>query len=305
MTTVRKTVRFYQPVMIDQNGKRHEVTGDFWRKVRDKVNAAKPVDRECRFNFVDYFGQAHLARKPAIDYVYFGRIRPRADHPDGYRPNHGAIGPLQPAQAGDLISEPTYVVPIGSRNIIAVMRPTTGASRIQAIEAWLNHIVDMIDTPNVFTLRPFIDEGIYQRLMGAQGVTKLHVKVAPGTEVPSGLSGAIGQAIEAASEDTTDELSLEMTWSFGHRKGSQGMRSAMLNTAQAIARASGSWVEKAEVNMQVEDEEGDLRVEQHNLFEDRVAFTADFEVPDGEEPSEESVLTGIQGAIEEFRRRQL
>jgi hypothetical protein len=302
VTTVRKQVRFYEPVLVQGNGTRSEIEGDFWKKVRERADALSPNDRECRYNTVSYFGEARRGVHPAINYVYFGRLRPRADHPDSYRPGKGWIGPLEPAQVGDLISEPTYVVPVRSRNIIAVMRPTSGATRVQAIEAWLNHIFDMIHTPNHFQLRPFIDEQILERLLGAAGATKLNVKIAPGTEVPTDLPGEVGRAIEAASEDTIDELSLEMTWSFGHRTGSQGWRSALLNTAQAIAR--GSWAEKAEVSMQVEDDDG-FHVEQHNLFEDRVSFPASFEVPEGQEPSEESVLTGIEGAIEEFRRRQL
>jgi hypothetical protein len=302
MPTVTKVVRFYEPIWLDGNGKRKPIDGDFWELCRKKVAPLAVPERECVFNGVTYAGDTRLGVKPALHYVYLGRLRPAADHPDGYRPGAGTLGPLTPAQAGDLISEPSYLLPFGDKNFVAMMSPITGATRIQAVERWLNHVFGMLTTADQIVMSPIIDQKVLDKLAAASGATKLYVQMKPGATVPKQGGGVVGQAIGRAAADTTSELALEMSWSFGHgyASGSQGWKDALLQAASFIARSG--FASKAEVNMQIPDGDG-LRTEMHNLFQDRVAFPTTIHVPAGQAPTEQSVLNGMQEAIEKFRQQ--
>ncbi|MCW2904134.1 MAG: hypothetical protein JWO67_6399 [Streptosporangiaceae bacterium] len=303
MTTVKKLVRFYEPRWLDGAGKRKAITGgDFWALLRSKIQPLTVAQRECVFNGVTYFGEARLAKKPAVNYVYLGRIRPAADHPDGYRPNAGSIGPLTPAQAGDLISEPSYLLPFGTQNFTAMLSPITGATRVPAVERWLNHVFGLLPTPDQIVLSPITDEKVLDKLQQAAGATRLYVQMKPGASVPQQGGGVVGGAIRNAAANTNTELALEMSWSFGHgyASGSQGWKNALLQAANFVAQ--GDFASKAEVNMQIPEGNG-LRTEIHDLFLDRVAFPTTIQVPAGQSPTEESVLQGMQEAIEKFRKQ--
>ncbi|MGY1593088.1 hypothetical protein ACI79D_14000 [Geodermatophilus sp. SYSU D00708] len=300
MTKIRKIVRFYEPILTDQQGKQHTSKSNFWTHTRDVVKRLDHDDRECRYNGVAYFGEARLGLAPAIDYLYVGRLRPAADHPDGFRRGIGITGPLQPAQPGDLISEPTYLVPFGIRNHVAVLSPVTGATRIQAVEYWLNMALGLIPTEHELTLAPLIDSTLAAKLTNATGASRLNIRVAPGAHVPEDRPGRVMSAIASAAETTTEELSLEMTWSFGGAAGSQTWREELLTAAREVAR--GNFADKAVVSLKLADEDG-ISTEVHDLFKDRVTERTYIEVAEDSTPSEASVLSGIQQAIDRFRER--
>lgn len=53
----------------------------------------------------------------------------------------------------------------------------------------------------------------------------------------------------------------------------------------------------------MEDEDGDVRTEVHRLVDDRIAIKTTFDVPENQPPTEQSVLQGIQDAIEQFNKQ--
>ncbi|MCZ2827734.1 hypothetical protein O2W14_02635 [Modestobacter sp. VKM Ac-2986] len=291
-------VRFYEPLIRNQQGQRQTISGEFWKEARKDINDLAEADRNHTYRGVRYYGENRDPVSPATPYIYVGRLRPAADHPDGFRPGSGILGPLQPAQVGDLISEPTLVLPFGTTNYVAVMSPVTGGTRIQAIEYWLNMALGFFPTDNTLTLAPLFDKKMTDKLANSTGATRVQVRVAPGRDLPENLPGRLMRAVRASSQVTPSDLSVEMTWSFGHASGSQPSRVELLEAAREIW--TGGWAESAEVNLEVQRDDK-IKTEIHQLINDRLTYTAKFDVPEGQSPTEQSVLKGMQDAIKQFR----
>lgn len=298
MSKVGKTVKFYEPLIRNQKGERQTISGEFWKDARESINELSEAERNHTYRGVRYYGESRNPVSPATPYVYVGRLRPAADHPDGFRPGAGILGPLQPAQDGDLISEPTLVLPFGTQNYVAVMSPVTGGTRIQAIEHWLNLALGFFPTDNALALAPLWDKKMADKLANSSGATRVQVRVAPGNEVPGELPGRLMNAVRASAEITPSDLSVEMTWSFGHASGSQPSKTELLQAAREIW--AGEWADTAEVNLEVQKGEK-IKTEIHHLINDRLTYTAKFDVAEGQSPSEMSVLKGMQDAIAQFR----
>ena len=299
MPNVRKIVRFYEPIQLDQADRTVAITGSFWGLLSTRVNGLQPAGRQLRHSGTRYAGEARLAVTPAVQYIYVGRLRPAADNPDLYHEGVGITGPLTTPSVDDLLSEPTYMVPFGTQNYVAVMSPKTGGTRVGALDAWLTAMCGLTTTGDRIELRPLVDPALLAKLDEADGASRLNVRVQPGAHPPRG-GGIVGEAIRQATSPTTEEMSLELTWSFGNTRGSEGWRGQLLAAAQWVAR--GDWADKAEVTLQLPDG-ATLRTEQHNLLRDAVTLSTSFEVPEGQVPSEQSVLEAIHNAITEFRRR--
>lgn len=302
MPSVTRVVRFFEPIIIDGQGQHQTISSNFWPLTWTHVDGLPLDERIHRYNNVRFFGHARRLQSPAMPWLYVGRLRPAADHPDGFRPGEGITGPLQPAQAGDEISEPTFIIPFGGRNYVAMMSPTSGATRVQAIERWINLSLGLHLKGQELSLLPLVDRKMLEKLEASPGATRLHVRVAPGVEVPDDMPGQMMKAVHDAVELAPDDLFTELTWSAGRRKGTAASRSDLLVSTRSVW--TGGWAEKAEVNLQVEDEDGDVRTEVHRLVNDRIAIKTTFDVPENEPPSEESVLKGMQDAIEQFNKQQ-
>jgi hypothetical protein len=298
VSLVRKLVRFYEPLIRNQKGERQTISGEFWKDVRESIDALAESERNHTYRGVRYYGESRGPVSPATPYIYVGRLRPTADHPDGFRPGTGIMGPLKPAQDGDLISEPTLLLPFGTQNYVAVMSPVTGGTRIQAIEHWLNLALGFFPTDNHLSLAPLWDKKMADKLANSSGATRVMVRVAPGQQVPQELPGRLMNAVRVSAETTPGDLSVEMTWSFGHASGSQPSKTELLRAAREIW--SGEWAATAEVNLEVQKGEK-IKTEVHHLINDRLTYTAKFDVAEGQSPTEESVLKGMQDAIAQFR----
>lgn len=299
MGEVRKIVRFYEAVKVDQRDSRIEISDTFWTLFASKIGAKAPHERESKFRGVSYVGEAKSPTNPSLPYIQVSRVRTPSEQLDRYNLVSGDIEPLEFDNPQDRVAEPTFIVPFGRRNYVAVMSPAVRATRPEAIDAWLTDMMGLNLTEDRIELRPIIDHDVLTKILGARGASKLSVRIEKNADIPAG-GGVTGTAIRDAARHTTDETSLEMTWSFGHATGSMTHREELLAAAQWVAR--GGWTDTASVNIAVEDEFGELRVEQHNIFSDRVTKNVKFVVDDGARPSEATVLHAIAEAIREFNR---
>jgi hypothetical protein len=300
MAQITKVVKFYEPLSVDQNDKRKGFKDGFWSALAKKLNNAQPAGREHTYSNITYYGESRTAKRPAAEYVYVGRLRPPADHPDTYRPGSGITGPLQPVNKGDRISEPTYLLPFGTKNYVSVMSPVTGATRVGALDSWLNAMAGSLQTSNRIELAPIIDRKTFDKLKDAIGATKLYVRIPDGVTVPQSGGGRVGDAIREAAAKRIPGAYVDITWSFGHARGTDANRRGMLNAVRWIANAG--WAEKVEVNLQIPEADG-YRTEFHEILLDRVTLRGEFDVPDGQVPSERAVLTSMTETIEQFRRQ--
>jgi hypothetical protein len=234
MPQVSKTIRFFEPLVNDAEGQQKTISNDFWRETWEQVGALDLDDRIHSYNVVRFYGEARRAMSPAVPYFYVGRLRPANDHPDGFRPGTGITGPLQPQQAGDEISEPSYLVPFGARNHVALMSPTSGGTRVGALERWLNLTLGLHLTGHELALVPLIDRNMQRKLENSPGASRLQVRVAPGAEVPENLGGTMMRAVHDAAETAPDDLFVEMTWSAGRRRAGQESRRQLLAAARSV-----------------------------------------------------------------------
>lgn len=302
MTQVSKIVRFYEATKVDQKDKVVTIKGDFWTTLFDKLETQSYEKRVHLYSDTDYYGEAKLGKKPALRYLYAGRLRDRGDWPDTF--DAGIVGDLD---LQGLLVEPTYLVPFGTKNFCAVMTPRFGGISTSALDSWVTAATGLTTSGDRIELRPIIDNAVLTKLNErAVGVTKLSVRVPPGTTIADQSGGGeVGDAIRAATADTTSELYAEMTWSFGHARGSEGWRGKLLEGAQWVA--GQNWASKASVSMLLPEVDGDVetvRSESHDLFRDRVSYGAKFNVAAGEKPSELSVLSAIQNAIDRFNKER-
>jgi hypothetical protein len=296
---VSKRVRFYEAVKLNQRDTRLPIANGFWTTFAEELEAKDPADREHQFNRVVYVGEAKSPVSPATPYIQVSRVRSPSEQLDRYNPETGRVEPLEFDNPSDRVAEPTYIVPFGLHNYVAVMSPAIRATRPEAIDSWLTEMCGLTLTENRVELRPIIDENTLSKILNARGATKLNLRVEKDSVIPSG-GGIMGNAVREAALQTTDETTLEMTWSFGHSKGSLSAKEKLLEAAQWIAQ--GGFTEKAAVSIEVEGPDGEFKSELHNIFMDRVTKTIQFEVDEGSRPSDTTVLLAIVEAIQEFNR---
>lgn len=300
-----KLVRFFEPTRVDQNDNVKAIGTTFWKTLLGKLGQQPHTARMFGYAGTDYYGEAKLGKSPAIAYLYAGRLRDRDDWPDNFDAKSGQVTPLQ---LPGLLVEPTFVVPFGTKNYCAVMTPRLGGIRPTALESWLTAACGLTTTGDRIELRPLIDTGLAAKLhQQAVGVTKLSVRFPAGTDltnvhVDGDDGGDVGEAIQAAAQGTTAEMSAEVVFSLGHSRGNASARQRLLRAARWVA--SHAYADKATVSMLLPQTDADgetLRSETHNLIKDRIAYRVPLPSLDGQAPTEESVLRAIQEAIDQYR----
>jgi hypothetical protein len=295
-----RVVRFYD-LRILRNDELHgqEVEPGFWRQLAEIVNDRAPEKREEVIRGRRIFGEHRVSVQPARPYFYIGRVRNRAEWPDTLLDDgSGVVGRLEPSQQGAVLLEPSYVVPFGDRNRVAIMSMSRTAPSMAALEEWITAQSEMHLRDLQISLIPILNSRVMERLSRARGATSLTVVVEPMRTIPDG-GGQIGHAARAARQVST-ETDLTLKWSLGNRKGKLDTTSGLLDAARWI---DDSWAKSAEVSLDITDDAGDAHREHYNLIKHRFTIRAQFDAPDDQHCSESSVIGGITDAIDEFSRQ--
>lgn len=300
MGKTSKVVRFYEPVVLDQKDQRQPISGSFWRDLSNSLSVLPVQDRQHEYVGVNYYGEARVGVSPALAYLYVGRLRDPSDHPDTFDPLQGITGVLPAPGRGGRLSEPTYLLPFGASNHVAVMNPSIGGTRIRALEAWTSAMCGLLPTGNRVEFAPIVDQRVLDKVRDAEGATRLYVRIEPDAQVPAEGGGRVAEAIRQAAAHRVPDAYLDLTWSFGHMRPTDDRRRPLLQAAQWLGRRR--WADKVEVSLQIPDGDG-FRVESHNLFRDKIALAGTFDLEEGRAPTEEEVLKAMLGTVEEFRRR--
>src|SRR4051794_12381367 len=114
MPQVSKVVRFYEATKLGQGDKVVAIKGNYWTALFNKLGALPYDKRVHSYSATDYYGDAKLGKKPALRYLYAGRLRDKGDWPDTFA--GGVVGDLS---LQGLLVEPTYLVPFGNKNYCA------------------------------------------------------------------------------------------------------------------------------------------------------------------------------------------
>jgi hypothetical protein len=296
---LRKVVRFYELRCVPSDAPTTlvEYDGDFWADLGSKVAALQPGDRQVGIRNRQVYGQYRRGVQPAVRYFYVGRLRARAEWPDALSAVTGSVGHLEVQDRDAVLLEATYAVPFGDENQIAVLTMSASSPRVSMLESWFTSMIGEDTRIDHLSLTPILNERIQERLDQARGATVFRVKVEPGAEVPPTGGGRIGRAARAARE-VSNETSIELGWSLGRRNGSHETTGELLEAARWVRE---DWVNSAVVSLQVPDGDG-IKRQQYDLIKEQFTSVQGFEIMDSEPASEESVLTGISAAIDDFRR---
>lgn len=191
--------------------------------------------------------------------------------------------------------DPTYVLPFGGSNQVAVLSMSFASPRISTIESWVTTVLAQDGWKGEFTLIPIINRHVAQRLEQAVGATVFRVKVEQDARIPSEGGGRVGRAAREARAVST-ETDIELGWSLGNRAGNVATKAALLDAARWIRE---TWVKKAEVSLEIPDGDS-VRRKKYDLVREQFTATQKFVINADRRPNESSVLTGMNEAVESF-----
>lgn len=301
---VQKRVGFFRPVLIDDEEQRREITGDFWGGVHRDLSAMPYGQRRFTMDAAQFYGVADIGTKPARSYIRLGRVRTASDWPDTIDDNNQSTAPLT-LPAGRNLFESAYLVPFGTRNLVAIMGPLHGIVTTRSIEKWLTLTLDLVTQGLSLELLPVVDTAVTDKLLSAEGVTRLHVRVPAGStlELPDGTMSGAELAVANAVVAAGDQLSAELVLSAGRGRGTAKSRLDLKKTVLRLMRAGG--LDKLEVTMTSEDPDtGRLKSQQHDLLRDVITTTITFDTEDHTQLDVDDILSRIGEAIQQYRDRR-
>ncbi|WP_432854837.1 hypothetical protein ACQPXB_21045 [Amycolatopsis sp. CA-161197] len=272
------------------------MSNDFWQKMADHVENLTPRQRQVQIRGRYVHGESRRAQRPAQRYFYVAGVRERAEWPDGLS-DTGVVGDLKPQDQNMVLIDPTYIVPFGGSNQVAVLTMSAASPRVTALESWFT-AVHKPDSPSItYMLAPVINSTVSQRLAEAEGATVLRVTVSQGSEIPEVGGGHIGEAARAAKA-VSSETDIELGWTLSHRTGRDDTKSVLLNGARWVRE---DFVSKAEVNLVLPDGDSFKR-KKYDLLKEQFTAIEKFDIHRSERPSEFAVMTGMNLAVESFRK---
>ncbi|MFD2473416.1 hypothetical protein [Amycolatopsis silviterrae] len=293
-------MRFYELQVVKSSGGSDRVitaNPDFWQKMGDYVGNLPSADRQVPIRGRSVYGEHRLATRPAQRYFYVGGVRERAEWPDGLSGATGIVGDLQPRDQSTVLIEPTYIVPFGVNNQVAVLTMSAASPRVTALESWFTAVHKRSDPAIAYMLTPVVNSRVAHRLGEAEGATVLRVTVKHGSDVPEAGGGHIGEAARAA-RSVSQETDIQLGWTLSHRTGDEQTKTALLEGARWVRE---DFVSKAEVNLVLADGDGFKR-RKYDLLKQQFTAMEKFDIRSNERPSEFAVLTGVHQAIDAFRK---
>lgn len=301
MATIKKTVRFYDAVLVDDKEARKGVEPDFWSAV---ISAFAKWDLKARSGKVfevDYFGRSVSPKRPALPHLQIERIRDLAEQLNRANVVNGEVEPLDFDDPADRVSEPTYLVPFGAKGRVAIMSPAVQGTRSETLSRWLTLVLGLVPKGYSLELTPVVDPEVLKKINDADGAVMLEVHVDAGAVIPETGGGPVGDAFRNGQHQSLDEARMLFRWSLSRSGGTQPVRDALRKGALWVVQHKFS--SSAKVKLADLDEDGRLiRDEVRDLFMDRITKQVEFHTSAGTRASEEAILTAIGEAIREFNR---
>lgn len=296
---LKKTVRFYRPVIIEKDESEVDVPAGFWASSQGVVSGASAADRRVRIKGSPWFGDAGTGRTRAYLYLRSGRVRLAGEWPSVVD-NAGNVVPLALTE-GNLF-ETAYLVPFGTKERVAMVGPLRGTASRSGIEAWLSVVLGFVPQGRSLKLEPLIDEALATKVANSVGVSRLEVVVPAKTDLDfgDGPQSQVERALQSTDAAEAGELDVTMAWSYGNRRKGEKV-AELLEAAKRLWQAEG--IKKLEVSLMLPGEEdGTYRTETHELVEDKITVQSDFDIDDESEPNVEDMLEGMHQAIEQYQK---
>jgi hypothetical protein len=302
---ITKEVKFYDVKIVktvDQKQVTKKVAADFWAKTLARVEAiADPKDRIHTLNLTRYYGAVWRPTVPPVNHLQVGRIRDLSDHLETTDVATGSVAPLTFGDPNLRVSEPTFVVPFGSKGRVAIFSPGK-ATRHETIAKWLTLVLNLAPKGKSIRFVPVVNEDALATIVNSKGAVGVEFSVAAGTAMDPEGDGDIPllDAVEGVLQQGPDAGTLKVSWSLGY-DGSVTDRNLIRRVALRIATAGFS--NQASVNLLVEDDEGGIRRETHKVFEDHIVEKVSYYVEADEVSNSSVVLRAVGEAVAEFLKR--
>lgn len=295
----QRTIRFFKPVVIDQDDVALAVPGSFWADLHDHIAQLPEDERRAVVRGRKIEGDATSTASPSVKFLYIAKLRPGADWPD-IRGVDGTHATLASTGAVGALLEPAYLRAIGNTSYCAILR-TSGGPTISAIERWLNQVGNFIDSGDTLTLLPYVRTDQVARLASAQGATRIRLHVEPDAMLDAQPTSQIAAALAEAQRAAGGGVAVDMTVSFGNARPDGPSADALVSAVKDILNTGG--VKHASATLLVPDAEGDLVRDRIDFVKDRVTFVQEVGESEDEQPTPEAVMAAMGEAIQAFRKQ--
>lgn len=306
MTGKSRTVFFFSAVEVDTADNSREVAIDFWPEVFNHVRSVDDKAREITIRSRLHIGEVITSESPAQEYLYLGKLRQGADWPD-YRDTAGNHANLTDVPDIQRLIEPAFIVPVSGTPYIAVLR-TSGGPTPTSIAGWLSGVLGYFETGNRLELQAYALKNQLERLRGAVGASRIHLKVAADSLDDVEPGTRIVQAMRAAQDIGNSGVSIDMLVSFGNAKPDEVGADEMAKAVDELLSIDKTFtsrrvLQKATATLM-------LPSEGHGYVKDKVDFTLDRvtykeQVGDSDDDplTPSSVLKAMSAAIVKFRSK--
>lgn len=298
-----KEVRFYQTVIVtteaDGTESRKNVGKKFWPKLLDKLEAKTVKQRKSTISRRDYFGAVSRPVSPAIPHLQVGRLRDVSEGLERTDMDTGETVALL-LDGNQRVSEPTFVVPFSGSGRVAVMGPGL-STRATTIARWLTDVFNLALKGKSIQLAPIVDLDALALLMDSKGAVAVQFQFDVSKELASKGDNSLLGAVENVRRSGPSEGVMYVGWSMGRSGGTISDKSMLKKLAEVIT--TKHLANRATANLVIEDADGNMRHETHNLFEDQIVEKAKWKV-DRSKPSDVSeILSAISKAMREFDKK--
>lgn len=303
MASVSKRVTFYDTVVdvTDEDGNETTkfVGPRFWPKLMDKLDGTKHQRRIQTLSSVRYYGQVVLPKSPAIRHLQVGRLRDLSEHLEQTNLSSGDVGPLLLPDPNLRVSEPTFVVPFPGSGRVAMISPGR-LTRHETIGHWATSVLNYQPKGKSIRFVPVVDPDILTKVLASQGAVGVEFNFDANTS----LEKTGSQLLDAVNEVRTKGPStgtITVGWSLGVKGGSASDKDLLQRVAERIIQ--GKLARRASANLVMEDEDGNIRRETHDLFQDKIVANVKYRVEADTAQTTESVLKAVSQAMTDVKNR--
>lgn len=303
---VSKQVKFYDVKLVTTDAKGKEtakaVDSLFWKTTLDRVEAITDAKKRIEsVSRVRYYGAVLRPKTPPVDHLQVGRLRDLSDHLETTDLTTGAVTPLTLGDPNLRVSEPTFVVPFGNSGRVAMLSPGK-ATRQETIGHWLTLVLNLAPKGKAIRFVPVVNEDALNTILGSQGAVGIDFNIAQGTDladIQKGKDSLLTAVSEVLSKGPKAGV-LKVGWTLGY-DGSTADRNLIKSIAYKVA--TGGFAERATVNLLVANDDGDVRHETHNVFEDHIVEKVSYQIDADQVSSSTIILNAVGQAIKDFTSR--
>lgn len=301
----KRRIYFFEPVEVDAADRVTTFDETFWPSFHDHVHGLAIDDgglnrERLRLKYLGnkYSGSARTEVSPAERFFYVAKARPGSDWPDVELPDEGT-SPLSLTDPSASLVEPAYLLPVWGTSYVAALR-TSGGPSWSALENWIGAVSGRVSQESRFALRPYVRLDQLERLHESLGVSKVHLKLDPGSQTLSSVEGVIAKALKGVQDLGAGGVSVELGLSFGRATPDEAAAEEIAQQVEKLVRNVRFKTARATI-MQMNSDGVNYSKQNIDFYADRVTGSEYVGTNEDEVPTAPVVLKAMTEAIRKFR----